>query len=271
MMAYRYFAVNSRGEIILLRSPRGKITVSYSTGENKDFMLPVTIESKVVDQRSMDVAVDSNDNVYAVQRLTTLNKNGSYKTDFVLYAFDENYNIKHVSVLDFLDADAYPVVNIAVDKNQNVIILADWNDQVYICENTGKLKFQFFSKRNRADMCPRSLSISNNNDIMIESDDRSAVQIYSTEGNLKSTMKVPEGHDVVRVAFHHGICKIVVATYVQKQDSWFLLGYSETGELENSVFFLKLDSGRHRRRDIFMKSHPCGLLAVEINRDTTLL
>ena len=266
---YINFAVNSRGEIILLRSLE-KITVIYSTGERKDFMLPVPTESNVVGNY-MDVAVDSNDNVYVVRRLTTREKNGSRKQDFVLYTFDENYNIKHVSVLDFLDAaGAFPEVNIAVDKNQNVIMLTDWNDQAYICKNTGKLKFQF--KRNRDDIRSGSSSISNNNvnDIMIESDDSSAVQIYSTEGNLKSTIKVPEGHEVERVAFHHGICKIIVVTYVEKQDSCFLLGYSETGELENSVFISKQDPGQLWFY-IHMKSHPCGPVAVGVNGNITLL
>ena len=189
----------------------------------------------------------------------------------MLYAFDENYNIKHVSVLDFLDAAGtlFPKVYIAVDKNQNVIMLADWNDQVYICENTGKLKFQFF-KRNGNQVWLCSLSISSKNDIMTASDDSSAVQIYSTEGTLKSTIKVPEGHEVMQVVFHHGICKIIVVTHVKKQDSWFLLGYSETGELENSVFISKQDPGQLWFY-IRMKSHPCGPVAVGVNGNITLL
>jgi hypothetical protein len=267
---YINFAVNSRGEIILLRL-LAKITVIYSTGERKDFMLPVPTESNVVEQWSKDVAVDSNDNVYVVTGLTTCDKDGSRKQDFMLYAFDENYNIKHVSVLDLLDAAGtlFPKVYIAVDKNQNVIMLTDRNDQVYICENTGKLKFQFF-KRNGNQVWPRGLSISSKNDIMTASDDSSAVQIYSTEGTLKSTIKVPEGHEVVQVAFHHGICKIIVVTHVDEQDSCFLLGYSETGELENSVFFSKRDPNRYWW-DICMKSHPCGPVAVKTSYKITLL
>jgi hypothetical protein len=246
-------AVNSRGEIIILDDV--KLTVIYSTGERKEVMFPKPTESNVIGECSMDVAVDSNDNVYAVRRHGTHDKNGSRKDHFVLYAFDENYNIQHISVLDFLDGGMSSNVNIAVDKNQNLIMLT-WNDQVYICENTGKLKFQF--KRDGHFL--RSLSISNNNDIMIVSHDRSAVQIYSTEGNLKSTIKVPEGHEARQVAFHHGICKIIVLTYVEKQDSWFLLGYSVTGKLENSVFFRKPEQYWYK---IYMKSHPSGQVAVQ--------
>ena len=249
------FAVNSRGEIIVLDDD--KITVIYSTGKSKDVILPNHTESNVA-----AAAVASNDNVYVVTRLKKRDKNGSVKVDFVLYAFDENYNIKHVSVLDFLNATDIRDVNIAIDKNQNLIMLTNWNDQVYICETTGKLKFQF--KRDGDHL--RSLSISNNNDIMIVSDDCSAVQIYSTEGNLKSTIKVPEGHEVVRMAFHHAICKIIVLTYVRKQDSCFLLGYSETGELENSVFLRKRqkrDPGQPLREVKSRPSRPVGVAALE--------
>ena len=256
------FAVNSRGEIILLDGEN--IKVIYSTGKSEDVMLPDHTESNVVAQLRMDVAVDSNDNVYAVTWLTC-DKNGSKKEDFVLYAFDENYNIKHVSVLDFLDVndDEYRFVYIAVDKNQNLIMLTNWNDQVYICKNTGKLKCQF--KRDGDHL--RSFSISNNNDIMIVSNDHSAVQIYSTEGNLKSTIKVPESHDVVLVAFHHGICKIIVLTYVMNQDSLFLLGYSETGELENSVLLCNQDV----RQIMEIKSHPSGPVAVKVDESITFI
>jgi hypothetical protein len=148
-------------------------------------------------------------------------------------------------------------VSIAVDKNQNLIAFTGWTDQVYICENTGKLKFQF--ERDGGHI--PSLSISNN-DIMTVSHDRIAVQIYSTEGNLKSTIKVPEGHEARQVAFHHGICKIIVLTYAEKQDSCFLLGYSVTGKLENSVLFCKSNS-EYSQFVINMKSHPSGQVAVQ--------
>jgi hypothetical protein len=254
------FAVNSRGEIIVLDDD--KITVIYSTGKSKDVILPNHTESNVA-----AAAVASNDNVYVVTRLKKRDKNGSVKVDFVLYAFDENYNIKHVSVFDFLlDNDGeYVYVKIAIDKNQNLIMHTHWNDQVYICENTGKLKFQF--KRDGDNL--RSLSISNNNDIMIVSDDLRAVQIYSTEGNLESTIKVPIGLEAQRVAFHHGICKIIVLTYVEKQDSWFLLGYSETGKLENSMFFHKQDPKCWLNMRI--KSHPSGPVAVALRGSVTFI
>ena len=231
------FAVNSQGDIIIVYGD--KITIIYSTGKSKDVMFPEPTESNVVHRRAMDVAVDSSDNAYAVRRLETRDENGKEKYEFVLYVFDENYNIKNVSVLHFLTAtDRYPCVKIAVDQNQNLYMITDWDEQVYVCDNAGKLKLKF--KRDGYDLSGlSSLSISNNNDVMIVSYDLSAVQIYTSEGDLKSTIEVPEGHGALGVAFHHGMCKIIVITRVLKQDSWFMLSYSEKGELENSVLLNK--------------------------------
>ena len=237
------FAVNSQGDIIIIDDD--KITIIYSNGESKDVMFPEPTKSNGVHRRAQDVAVDSSDNAYAVRRLTTRDENGKGKKEFVLYVFDENYNIKNVSVLHFLTAtDRYPCVKIAVDQNQNLYMITRCDDQVYVCDNAGKLKFKF--KRDERDgdyLLSLShlsrLSISNNNDVMIVSDHGRAVKIYTSEGDLKSTIEVPEGHRALGLAFHHGMCKIIVITRVLKQDSWFMLSYSEKGELENSVLLNK--------------------------------
>ena len=197
-------------------------------------------------------------NVYAVTRLERRDE------IFVLDVFDKNYNIKHVSILDFFDGGGYRSVNIAVDENQNLYMITYWDNQVYVCDNAGKLKFKF----ERDGVCLHSLSISNNDNVMIASDDLSSIQMYTTEGKLKSTIRVPEVHEAWRVAFHHGICKIIVLTYDEEQDSWFILSYSETGELENSLFFRK----RHPKRNcINIKSHPSGPAVVVMNETVTFI
>ena len=258
------FAVNSRGDIILLTTY--KITIIYRTGESKDVMLPEPTGSNVAGGRAMDVVVDSNDNAYAVRRLESRDENGEETYELELYVFDENYNIKNVSALHFLPTtDWFAHVRIAVDKNQNLYMITDL-DKVYVCDNAGKLKLKF--KRDGRRVRSLIMSISNNNDVMIVSGDHSAVQIYTSEGDLKSTIKVPEGHEAWQVAFHHGMCKIIVLTYVRKQHSWFILSYSEKGELENSVLFCKGD----RFEDVVnMKSHPSGPAAVRLNNIITFI
>ena len=245
------FAVNSRGDIILLTTSTDKITIIYRAGESKDVMFPEPTESNVVYGMAKDVAVDRNDNAYAVRQLVT--REETY--EFVLYVFDENYNIKNVSALHFLTMYAYLYVKIAVDKDQNLYMITDWDNQVYVCDNAGKLKLKFKRDGDK----PRRLSISNNNDVMIVSNDCSAVHIYTSEGDLKSTIKVPEGHEAWWVAFHHGMCKIIVLSRVWKQDSWFILSYSDTGDRENSVFIYKRDL---LRKYTNMKSDPRGPVAV---------
>ena len=249
------FAVNSQGDSIIV--DHGKITIIYSTGESKDVMLPKPTESNVVYRWAMDVAVDSSDNAYAVRRLTTRDENLREKSEFVLYVFDENYNIKNVSVLHFLTTYRSPYVKIAVDQNQNLYMVTDLDNQVYVCDNAGKLKLKF--KRDGHYL--RRLSISSNNDVMIVSDDRSAVQIYTSEGDLKSTIEVPEGHEALGVAFHHGMCKIIVLTLVPKQESCFMLSYSEKGELENSVL---LQKGDYVRGLCCHPKGPCAFMVKDI-------
>ena len=200
-------------------------------------MLPEPTESNVVYRELMDVAVDSSDNAYVVRRLKIHDENGEKKYELVLYVFDENYNIKNVSVLHFLTTTLWsPSVKVAVDQNQNLYMITDRDNQVYVCNNAGKLK----SKFKQDGRYTHRLSISNN-DVMIVSEDPRAVQIHTSEGDLKSTIKVPEGHQAQQMAFHHGMCKIIVLTYAPKQESWFMLSYPEKGELENSMLLNKRD------------------------------
>ena len=256
------FAVNSRGDIILLTWDN--MMIIYSTGESKDVMFPEPTERNVTDRWVEDVAVDSSDNAYVVRRLETRDENGEEKYEFKLYVFDENYNIKNVSALHFLTTThRFSSENIAVDKNQNLYVTTYRDYQVYVCDNAGKLKLKF--KRDGHNPC--RLSISNKNDVMIVSDDRSAVQIYTSEGDLKSTIEVP-GAGAYSVAFYHRMCKIIVLTYFGKHNSWFILSYSETGDLDNSVFFCK---GDQFQDDVNMKSHPSGPVAVLLNKTITFI
>ena len=64
------------------------------------------------------------------------------------------------------------------------------------------------------------------------------------------------------------MCKIIVITWVEKQGSWFILSYSETGELENSVFFRK---GSLHENYVAMKSHPSGPVVVVMNETITFI
>ena len=79
------------------------------------------------------------------------------------------------------------------------------NGDSYVCDNVGQLKHKF-------ELHTIGIpSISNKDyEIMISSSDRTAVNFYSEEGNLKSTIKLPEGHKAYVMAFHYVIRKIIV-------------------------------------------------------------
>ncbi len=169
---------------------------------------------------------------------------------------DENYYVKHECTLDFLLAIRNPYkVAIAIDKNNNIIMMMQHEYAVYVCDHVGELKYKF----THCSGWQPSLSISEESEIISSSIDRLTVHKFSEEGKLKSTIKLPEGHKILWLAFHHVICKIIVLTFVEKEDSYFLLCFTEAGEMESSTFFYK-NSGNEWSPDI--RSHPSGPVAV---------
>ena len=248
-------AVNSHGDVIVGVAGTGSIKIMNKTGESKVVKLPEPMsEGKVIDQRVRGLAVDKNNNAYMVRYL---------ETRYVLDVLDENYNVKQDSFrLEFLEVSNH-YVRIDINKNNNIIMIKGGDPQVYVCDNTGKLKHKF----ERSSRYALGLGICGQDEIMISYNDR-AVEIYSEEGNLKSTVKLPEGHNVCELAFHYVICKIIVLTYVEKKDSYFLLCYTEAGELESTTFFSKRISGEYCPR---IKSHPSGPVAVLWEKSITFI
>ena len=250
-----YPAINGYGEIVVAPNYlSNSVKVISKTGEQKVVTLPATHRGcKIVEQRIRTVAVDKKNNIYIVKWLETRTVNGDKKRSYVLYILDENYNEKQKYQLDFLEAkDKYDEVKIAINKN-NDIVMSKTNDEVFVCDDTGNLKHKFIKQDSAWLM---NLSISNKNEIMASSKDYRAVHKYSEKGNLKSTIKLPEGHYIHRMAFHFVFGKLVVLTRVEKKDSYFLLCYTEEGELETTTYFCK------DWNFIDITSHPSGPVAV---------
>ena len=230
---YRQVAVNGYGDVVDAYRAKS-VTVISKTGE-KEVKLPATYrECGIVNQNIPGVAVDKNNNVYIVKWLKTLTVYGDRESLYVLYILDANYNVKQEYELEFLkETTAYSVFS-AVKKN-NDIVISKWRDsEVFVCDDRGNLKHKFERKLHGLS----GLSISNKNEI-IGSEFDNTVHIYSEEGNLKSTIKPPEGHEIREVAFHFVFSKIIVVTYVGKKNSFFLLCYTEEGELESTTYFCK--------------------------------
>jgi hypothetical protein len=257
-------AVNGHGDVITLRDyGSDKIQViSYKTGECKMIKLPDPRKGEVIRHDIEGLAVDNNNNVYVVVWLTTRTGNGDV-TNLVLHVLDENYHVKHdPCTLDFVDAN-FSLMIIAINKSNNIIMINDKDPHVYICDNTGKLQHKFEHV-----FCWRpSLSISEQDKIITSSDDGKAMVTFSEEGNLKSTVKLPQGHKIYGVAYHYIIRKIIVLTYVYKNNAYFLLCYTEAGDLETSTIFCKrIDYER-----IKITSHPSGPVAVVGEKSITFI
>jgi hypothetical protein len=247
-------ALNSHGDIVAVRSEEDFKVVS-KTGESKLVTLTDPTEDKVIERYIKGLAVDSNNNVYIVRCLETCGENGDVKS-YVLNVLDDTYNVKHRCALNFLKATGSGM-KLAINKNNDIVMIKNDDPYVYVCDNSGDLKFKF--ERVSSQVPWYSFNISNENDIMISSDDNRAIEVYTQEGNAMSVIKAPVGHKVVAIAFHHAICKIVVLSFNFRSDSYFLLGYSKTGELETSTFFSKRSLGEHIP---IITSHPGGPIAV---------
>ncbi|CAB4036144.1 Hypothetical predicted protein [Paramuricea clavata] len=259
-IAAHFAAVNGHGDVIVENSP-DTIKIIPKTGKSKVVKLPEPSEGRVIKQYIRGLAVDKNNNVYVVSWLKTSTEIGEVKR-YVLDVLDENYNVKQDSRrLEYLDATDY--VTIAVTKNNDIVVIQYSDPQVFVIDNTGKLKHVF----ELGSRFLYGLGICGQDDIMIPSDDFQIVEIYSEEGNLKSTIKLPEGHEVRGLAFNYVICKIIVLTYVGKKNSFFLLCYTEAGELETETFFC-------RGYDVFpprICSHPSGPIVIVSEKSITFI
>ncbi|CAB4010058.1 Hypothetical predicted protein [Paramuricea clavata] len=247
-------ALNGHGDIVAVRSEEDLKVVS-KTGESKLVTLTDPTEDKVIERYIKGLAIDNNNNVYIVRCLETRGENGD-GISYVLNVLDDTYNEKNRCTLNFLRATGSGI-KLAINRNNDIIMIKNDDSYVYVCDNSGDLKFKF--ERDSSQVPWYSFNISNENDIMISSDDNRAIELYTEKGNAMSVIKAPVGHKVVAVAFHHVICKIVVLSFNFRSDSYFLLGYSKTVELETSTFFSKRSLGEHIP---IITSHPGGPIAV---------
>ena len=255
--------VNSHGEIVVKHSD-DEIKIISRTGETKLGKLPKPRDGKLIKRRIAALALDNTDNIYVVSYLETRTESDVIIT-YVLDVLDDGYNTKHVGTLDFLEKiDESKLMRIAINKNNDIAMIRRDDDSAYIFDNSGKLKHKFESDLSFLS----KLSISNTNEIMISLHDSQAVNFYTEEGNLTSTVKLPEGHAVWGVVFHYVLGKIIVLTYVRDKGSCFLLCYSETGELESLIFFCDVIPDESMPS---ITSHPGGPVAVVRMKSVTFI
>ena len=248
-------AVDSHSEVIVEAScTHNSIKIISRTGESKTVKLQNLKEfDNVIEDWVKGLAVDENDKVYMLRCLKTQTEHGDAQS-YALSISDENYNVIHTCLLDFLKIRYGSEIKMVINKNNDIIVTQRDDPHVYICDELGQLKHKF--EATTFEHVP-TLAISEKNEIITSCWYSQDVKIYTEEGNLKSTINLPEDHMVVSVAFHHVMCNIIVLT--RKDDgSCFLLSYSESGELGNTTFVCK-DIFIY---DISMTSHPSGPVVV---------
>ena len=255
-------AVNSHSEVV--KAFDNSIKIISRNGEAKTVELSNPKEFDNVTEHTVEaVAVDKNDKVHVLSRLKTQTEHDNAES-YALSILDENYNVIQTCLLDFLKIRYLSTIKMVINKNNDIIITQRDDPNVYICDELGQLKHKFVAT---APKYVPTLDISEKNEIITSCWRRQDVKIYTEEGNLKSTINLPEDHEVVSVAFHHVMCKILVLT--KKTDfSCFLLSYSESGELEtttlfsNDIIFMSY---------ISLKSHPSGPVVVVARKSITFI
>ncbi len=245
-------AINSRGEILMV-GYRDNISVIYKTGKGKqvwELSASTENEENVIEQRIAGLAVDEENNVYVVVYFKKTSG-----TSLLLYVLDDYcFHVKHTSQLNFVEnVDDIIIVSLAINKNNNIVIHIA--PHVYVCDQTGQLKYKFGEDiPSGVDSCT---SVPDN-EIMLAPITGDAVEIYTEEGNLKLKIKLPEFHVIMGAAFHFVLRKIMVLGYMERENSSFLHCYSETGKLETSMR-VPFTSGIPW---FYIISHPSGPVAI---------
>ena len=249
----QYSAVNSYWDVAIAYCD--SIRVRSCTGDVKMVKLPGPKNGDDIDQSIEAIAFDKNNKVYVVRSIKTRRKGNEDVKSYVLNVLDENYTAIQEYTLYFVEKRFFDMVRIAINEDNNITMIIDNDPHVFVCDNTGQLKHKFACDSG----CLPSLGISGQNEIVRSSRYLNAVHMYSMEGDLKLTIKLPEDHKIRGLAFHYVICKIIVLTCVEKNCSYYLLCYTNAGQLEKTTFLYK-----DKNNEYFPKitSHPNGPVAI---------
>ena len=152
--------MNSHSEVIV-NSCCNSIKIISRTGETKMVELPDPKEfSNVTEHWVSELAVDKNDKLYVLRRLKAQTEHGNAKS-CALSIFDENYNVMHACLLDFLEL-RFEAATMVINKNNDIIISKFSDPHVYICDDVGQLKHKFQTATKGLPM----LAVSDTNEII---------------------------------------------------------------------------------------------------------
>ena len=254
--------LNSRSDVCTVNAPGYSIQVISRTGESKRIALPTPKQShNVTGLWAVELAVDQHDKIYVLMiRLETQTENGVARR-FALGILQDNCDVKHTCLLDFLEVIQRGVVKMVINVNNDIIMSQQHDHYVYVCDGVGHLKHKF---ETTTLVSQPILDINEKNEMIISCLLSTGVRKYSDKGNLKTTIALPD-HEVVSVAFNHVMNKVIVLT--RKDGSYFLVSCSESGKVENTTLFCK-DVDIY---DITINSHLSGPIAVIMKNNITFI
>ena len=251
--------VNSQSEVIVAVYPNS-IKIISRTGKSKMVELPdPTKFGKVRDQSVEQLAVDKNDKVYVVRKLTTQTEHGCVRS-YVLSPLSEKYDVIDTHLLDFLKVMSEEI-KMVINKDNDIIITHIASDYVYICNDVGIVQREIETTTFKSRPI---LAVSNKNEMITSHYARQDITIYTESGPV--SIKLPTNHKVFCVAFHHVMCKIIVLTWKDDDNSYFMLIYSESGELETTI-----SPDQYSRFYPAITSHPSGPTVVVMNKSITFI
>ena len=241
------FAINIKRDIIAWE--KSSVVLINSKGDVQDFCRLPKEDTEASGFYVYAMTIVGEDNVYIVTMSKQTHNGYCYK----LFVYDTNGKIKQQLPLEFLNGlDMWYVSDrVAGNKDKNIIILHRVKDEnrIFVCDNSGQLKYSF-----PVENCIKYLSISHKKEIITASYG-DTVYIYTEEGDLKQTFKLPRHHLVRGVAFDHINEKIIVCTWNYKTKGYCLLNYSD---IDKKPQILSL----HSLSKPTIISHPNGSVAL---------
>ena len=238
-------AMNSQGQFIITESYDSKVKVFDRRGQFIDyFSLPVHNVDQVC-LEVFDVAVDINDNIYL---LVKLSKRDVTELEFVVYVLNNCGEVHHQFPVKE-DEGWHIYLAMIVDSKHRVVILRNsfiypegWVLDVY--ENDGEFVRSFGEGQLRSAI-----------DLALATDDRVIVlnegyhvHMFSEHGALLSVFKfsTTDNYSARRIAFHHSSEHIIVAD--EKAGYAYLHIYTKDGELVRSTRAHVNGIGQFRQR-----------------------
>ena len=223
--------INSKGE--LLFADKNAINIISRSGDRKTFCeLPQTAANHSYFSAALKaLAIDRYDNVVII-----INFTGGIRDLCVLFVFDCSGNKKCECLLGFVELDGFrKTIRCRVNNDGEFFIHVEGSDRVYVCDSSGTLKYRLPLEENSSYHLGDYISlqcVTDQNELVMCTSKN--VLVYTSEGNLKRTIKVK--HVDENVTYNHQTSKIEILVRKEPRigttTSFSVVSYSENDEVE---------------------------------------